>query len=101
MQDARTTSVVVRALTAGALGVAACTLMLATPAQAACEGYSGVCVTGPPSTPPTSLRPRPPVQLENTGAETALLAVIGLGAVGGGAALVVAGRRRSHRSAAA
>lgn len=100
MQDARTTSIAVRALTAGALGLAACTL-LATPAQAACEGYSGACVTGPPSVPPTSLRPRPPVQLENTGAETALLVVIGLGAVGGGTALVIAGRRRSQRPASA
>jgi LPXTG-motif cell wall-anchored protein len=99
MQDARTARphLVSRALVIGGLAVTAGAL-LAGPAHAApCEGYSGACATTPGTPPPTSLRPRPPADLENTGAETALLAVIGLGAVSGGTALVVAGRRRTHR----
>lgn len=102
MQDARTVRphLVARALVIGGLGAAAVTLSAAPSQAAPCEGYSGACATTPGTPPPTSLRPRPPAELENTGAETALLAVIGLGAVSGGTALVVAGRRRTHRTAA-
>lgn len=90
-----------RALVAGGLGLAASTLLVA-PAQAApCEGYSGVCAETPTDAPPTDNRPTPPAELEATGAEVALLSVVGLGALGGGAALVVAGRRRTHRGDAA
>ncbi|MDP3712471.1 MAG: hypothetical protein Q8R60_08300 [Mycobacteriales bacterium] len=103
MQDARTARLnsVARALVAGGLSLTAWTLFTA-PAQAApCEGYSGVCAETPTNPPPTNNRPTPPAELESTGAEVALLTVTGLGAVGGGAGLVIAGRRRSRRGATA
>lgn len=98
MQDARTarSHPVAHALVIGGLGLSAAVLGAAPAHAVPCEGYSGVCAETPGTPPPTTLRPRPPADLESTGAETALLAVIGLGAVGGGTALVVAGRRRGH-----
>jgi hypothetical protein len=78
----------------------------AAPALAACDAYSGGCVTQPPSVLPTtqtSVAPTTavrgstggsPAALPFTGGELVLVSVTGAAAVAGGAALVVAGRRR-------
>lgn len=63
---------------------------------APCEGYSGACPTEAPVVPRTVT---PSGQLSDgpglaaTGSEVALLTAVGLGAVAGGTALVLAARR--------
>jgi LPXTG-motif cell wall-anchored protein len=88
------------------------TVGLAAPASAACDAYSGSCtppsqVLGttvsrgsvPPATSSTTSTSSPS-SLPFTGAELTLLTIAGVGALAGGTALVVAGRRRSNGAAA-
>lgn len=105
---ARTPLVAGLCLTAG-LAVFAPTMAYAAPA-AVCDAYSGTCTTPPPTSPPTS----PPGDVDDnneggggsggggggdelpfTGGEAVLVGVLGLGALTGGAFLVIAGRRRA------
>ena len=97
----RPTRFAAAALVVGAAG----SVLLAAPASAApCEGYSAVCATTgvatPTTKPVTDLSPERPA-LAATGGEVLLLTVVGAGALAGGTALVVAGRRRSARRPAA
>ena len=82
------------------------TLLLtgAPAALAVCDAYSGVCVEdevrerNEPRQPQGAVvRARQaPETLPFTGGEVVMLSALGAGAVAGGAALVVAGRRRSQ-----
>ena len=90
----------------------------AAPAFAVCDAYSGTCTT--PAASPASVAPRAVIPVQNnsvtpvsgtpvsgtsapssaktlpfTGGELVLMTAIGAGALAGGAALVVAGRRKS------
>lgn len=103
--------------TAVAAGVLA--LGVASPASAACDAYSGTCTqvlpttltrpnTNPGTNPGTAVNPSTVVQSSNTpatlpftGGELVLLSLAGAGAIAGGVALVVAGRRRAAGTAAA
>lgn len=100
----RTATAAVLLAVSGAVGVIG-----AAPAAAVCDAYSGSC-TEPPSvlpsvltsTPATAVRSsttRTPSSLPFTGGELVLVSVAGVAAVGGGIALVAAGRRRSSDSA--
>lgn len=93
-----------------ALATAAMTSTLlftgAPAALAVCDAYSGVCVEdevrernepGQPQDADAVVRARQaPETLPFTGGEVVMLSVLGAGAVAGGAALLVAGRRRSQ-----
>lgn len=88
-------------------------LALAGPAAAVCDAYSGTCTepprvlnetVTPPAQPPasdTAVRgsrvpsAATPTTLPFTGGELVLVSTLGLGALVGGTALVVAGRRRA------
>lgn len=90
-------------LTAAVLAAGAGVLLLAAPAVAApCEGYSGVCAETPPDAPTTVIGgiTDDRAGLAATGGEIAVLSLAGLGTVAGGAALVVAGRRKTARRVA-
>jgi hypothetical protein len=92
-------------LVAGAVaGVGSSTAYAQAPA---CDSYSGACVddtkkTKPPIKPSVlplkRVRPAPDT-LSVTGGELVLLLTVGSGAVAGGTALVVAGRRRKSVTA--
>ena len=78
-------------------------LATASPAAAVCDAYSGNCSPAPsvaPSVLPT-VAERAVVEsndadtLPFTGGELVLMTAVGAGALAGGTALVVAGRRRS------
>jgi hypothetical protein len=85
-------------------------VVLAGPALAVCDAYSGTC-TEPPGVLPSTLVSTPPAvddtqvavtqsstspsTLPFTGGELVLISVVGLGAVAGGVVLVAAGRRRA------
>lgn len=97
----------VRTATAGGLLAlsAALSVAAAGPAAAVCDAYSGLCPEPPavlpttvPSAPAVLGRTTPPTEgpttLPFTGGELVLVSAAGLAAVGGGAALVLAGRRR-------
>jgi hypothetical protein len=85
-----------------------CGLMAASPASAqSCDAYSGACENpGTVVVPPTgtgggtnagtvvNTGAGSGTTLPFTGAELLLLGVVGVGALGGGTAMVVAGRRR-------
>lgn len=78
----------------------------ATPAFAVCDPYSQECVSPQSQGSSTQLEPAAgspavrsssatsPATLPFTGGEVVLIAALGAAAVGGGVALVVAGRRR-------
>ena len=84
---------------------------VAGPAAAVCDAYSGTC-TEPPAvldqeftpaqTPTTQTRAsvtptvETPATLPFTGGELVLVSAVGIGALAGGTALVVAGRRRAE-----
>jgi hypothetical protein len=88
----------------------------AAPALAVCDAYSGTCTEPPrvvsttlvpqqPNTPETEVLSRAttadattPSTLPFTGGELVLISVVGSAAVAGGAALVLAGRRRRATS---
>ncbi|HEU0132721.1 MAG TPA: LPXTG cell wall anchor domain-containing protein [Mycobacteriales bacterium] len=78
----------------GTLALTACAVLGTgvASAQAPCDTYSGVCVEGTKTVKP-SVRPSRS-GLPFTGAEVTGLVAAGAGAVAGGTALVVAGRRR-------
>jgi len=70
----------------------------AAPAFAACDAYSGACtdprpVVGTVQSDPGTQQTTPTV-LPFTGGDVVLITALGLGALAGGTALVVAGRRR-------
>lgn len=78
---------------------------LATPALAVCDSYSAACPTAAPEgdgsstagggqTPSNAGGGRPST-LPFTGGELVLLTAVGVGALAGGTALVVAGRRKA------
>lgn len=84
-----------------------CGLMAASPASAqSCDAYSGGCENPGTVVPPAgtgtgtgagtvvSTGAGAGTTLPFTGAELLLLGVVGVGALGGGTAMVVAGRRR-------
>ena len=91
--------VVLVASTSLALGLGG---LLVTPAAAAvCDAYSGGCASTQPQDPDDSSittvdRPR---TLPFTGGELVLLTALGAGALAGGTALVVAGRRKPGTAA--
>lgn len=69
-----------------------------------CDSYSGACVEATKkATPPVQVLPRKTVKRPNvlsvTGGEVVLLATVGGGAVAGGTALVLAGRKRKSAHA--
>lgn len=108
------TSVVGATAVAGVLSV-----VLAGPAMAVCDAYSGTC-TEPPAVLPSTLVSTPPATTDDaqvattqtttsqtttspatlpfTGGELLLVSVAGLGAVAGGVVLVAAGRRRAENT---
>jgi hypothetical protein len=96
----------VRTLAAGVLAAGAVLVVGgAAPALAQCDAYSQNCPTPPPSdklpTPSggASTSSDGPDQLPFSGGEITLMTAIGVGALGGGTALVVAGRRRKAPAA--
>ncbi len=93
----------VRQLTASGvlLGAAALALGMSTPAYAVCDAYSGNCPSSPPGggAVKADVTTKSPSTLPFTGGELVLLSAVGAGALVGGTALVVAGRRKSSPTA--
>ena len=82
------------------LGAFALPLVASAPAFAACDAYSGNCPSVTPTKSPkgeggAKQSTTKPSTLPFTGGEVVLLSAIGAGALVGGTALVIAGRRRS------